>query len=183
VTVEVHAVTPDRWDDLCALAGDRGFYSGCWCMWWRVTSTEFQRKAGNGLKAQLQRLVAEGREPGLLAYRNREPVGWVAVSPRSELGRIERSPKLKPIDDEPAWAISCFYIHRRHRRSGVARALLEGATAFARSRGAAVVEGYPIDTTGGRKESAALYTGTLTMFESAGFVEVARRGGRPIVRS
>jgi hypothetical protein len=45
-----------------------------------------------------------------------------------------------------------------------------------------VVEAYPIDTAGAKRSSAELYTGTLAMFERAGFEEVARRGGRPIVR-
>jgi hypothetical protein len=27
----VHPVTPDRWDDLVMLFGERGASSGCWC--------------------------------------------------------------------------------------------------------------------------------------------------------
>jgi GNAT superfamily N-acetyltransferase len=104
------------------------------------------------------------------------------VAPRDEFPRIERSPKLKPVDDQPAWCVNCFYIDRRHRNTGVARALLAGAVAFARERGARLVEGYPIDTRGEHSSSAGLWTGTLDMFERASFVEVARRGGRPLVR-
>ena len=64
----------------------------------------------------------------------------------------------------------------------MAAVLLEAAVDFARERGAEVVEAYPIDTAGAKRSSAELYTGTLAMFERAGFEEVARRGGRPIVR-
>jgi GNAT superfamily N-acetyltransferase len=180
--LEVHAVTPDRWDDLAELAGERGFTSGCWCMWWRVSSKEFDERHGAGLRGDLQELVARGPEPGLLAYVDGAPAGWVAVAPREEYPRLDRSPKLRRLDDRPVWSITCFTIDRRHRRRGVAAALLDAAVDFARRRGAEVVEAYPIDTAGGKRSSADLYTGTLAMFERAGFEEVARRGGRPIVR-
>jgi ribosomal protein S18 acetylase RimI-like enzyme len=180
--LEIHPVTPDRWDDLAALAGERGFTSGCWCMWWRVTSKEFDERHGAGLRRDLQRLVDAGRAPGLLAYVDGVPAGWVAVAPRDEYPRLDRSPKLRRLDDRPVWSITCFTIDRRHRRRGVAAVLLDAAVDFAQERGAEVVEAYPIDTAGAKRSSAELYTGTLAMFERAGFEEVARRGGRPIVR-
>jgi ribosomal protein S18 acetylase RimI-like enzyme len=180
--LEVHPVTPDRWDDLADLAGERGFTSGCWCMWWRVTSKEFDERHGAGLRRDLHQLVTTGPEPGLLAYVDGVPAGWVAVAPRDDYPRLDRSPKLRRLDERPVWSITCFTIDRRHRRRGVAAALLDAAVEFARQRGAEVVEAYPIDTAGGKRSSADLYTGTLAMFERAGFEEVARRGGRPIVR-
>jgi GNAT superfamily N-acetyltransferase len=117
-----------------------------------------------------------------LAYVDGEPAGWVAVAPREEYPRLDRSPKLRRVDDQPVWSITCFTIGRRQRRQGVAAALLDAAVDFARQRGAEVVEAYPIDTAGEKRSSADLYTGTLAMFERAGFEEVARRSGRPIVR-
>ena len=180
--LEVHPVTPERWGDLAELAGERGFTSGCWCMWWRVTSKEFHERHGTGLRGDLHRLVDAGPEPGLLAYVDGVPAGWVAVAPRDEYPRLDRSPKLRRLDDRPVWSITCFTIDRRHRRRGVAAVLLDAAVDFARERGAEVVEAYPIDTAGAKRSSAELYTGTLAMFERAGFEEVARRGGRPIVR-
>ena len=182
--VRVEPATPERWSDVECLAGERGFSSGCWCMWWRVSSQEFSERHGEGLRSGLESLVRQGDEPGLVAYVDDEPVGWVALAPRSAYPRLNRSPKLRPVDDLPVWSITCFYIDRRHRRKGVAGALLEAAASYARAHGAEAVEAYPIDTASGSgKASADLYTGTLAMFERAGFTEVARRGGRPIVRS
>lgn len=181
--IRVEAATADRWDDIVRLAGERGFISGCWCMWWRVSSREFSERRGDGLQEGLRSLVQGGQEPGLVAYLGDEPVGWVAVAPRSEYPRVERSPKLRPIDDQPVWSISCFYIDRRHRRQGVSGALLAAAVEHARARGARLVEAYPIDTSDrGKVPSGDIFTGTLAMFERAGFQEVARRQGRPIVR-
>lgn len=186
MSLEVCPVTPDRWDDLVDLFGfDRGGYSGCWCMWWRQTAKEYDRDHGAPNREAMRGLVGEGREPGLLAYRDGRPVGWVSVAPRDEFGRLDRSRVLGRVDEEEVWSIVCFYIDRSHRRSGVGRALLDSAVRLARERGARWLEAYPVDleATTAEKASAELFTGSLGMFEDAGFEEVARRSpSRPIVR-
>lgn len=179
----IEPASPDRWKDVERLAGERGFYSGCWCMWWRVGAQEWNERHGEGLRSELTSLVEGGAEPGLLAYDGEDPIGWVAIAPRAEYPRLDRSSKLKPVDDAPVWSITCFYIDRQHRRQGVATELLQAAIDYAKAHGAEVVEGYPIDVScHGSVTSAGIFTGTLAMFEAAGFREVIRRGGRPIVR-
>ena len=176
-------MTADRWDDLVSLFGENGAYANCWCMWWRTTAATFDqgvKDRGAGNRAAMKALVAEGREPGLLAYRGREPVGWISVAPRSEFGRVERSPVLKPVDDEPAWAVVCFYIDKRHRGEGVGRALLDAAVEHVRRKGGRLVEGYPVHPDD-RTTSASAYTGVVSMFEASGFKQVARR--KPTSRS
>ncbi|HZA26589.1 MAG TPA: GNAT family N-acetyltransferase [Actinomycetota bacterium] len=174
---EIRPVTPDRWDDLVALFGDRGV-SGCWCMWWRLSSAEFERRHGAGTRRALKGLVDRGRVPGLLAYLEGRPVGWVSVAPREEFGRVERSRHLRPVDDQPVWSIVCFYIDRGSRGRGVGSALLRGAVRYAAEKGAEVVEAYPVDPKGKKIPSAELYTGTVEMFRAAGFEVAADRGGR-----
>ena len=181
-TLTIEPLTPDRWDDLVTLFGPNGANSGCWCMWWLKPAKDWERDAGAQNRRQFQRLVRNGPPPGLLAYRDGTPVGWCAIAPRAGYVRLNRSPKLKPIDDEPAWAVTCFYIHRKHRGSGIARALLDAAIAWAQDHRATLVEGYPLDTSIRPASNSAAYTGTLGMFEDAGFIEAARRGDRPIVR-
>ncbi|HYU57703.1 MAG TPA: GNAT family N-acetyltransferase [Actinomycetota bacterium] len=184
--IEVRPVTPDRWDDLAALFGIRGGYGHCWCMWWRVTSAEFEggiRERGRGNRRRMRTLVRDGAEPGLLAYRDGRPVGWVSVAPRDQFGRIERSRVLGPVDDRPVWSIVCFFIGRAHRASGVGTALLEAAVRHAADRGATEVEAYPVDPAARVYSNADAYTGLLPMFLRAGFREVERRSAaRPIVR-
>jgi len=66
----------------------------------------------------------------------------------------------------------------RHR--GIGTALLEAAVAYARSRGAATVEAYPVAVAPGETIPAtSVYTGTLSMFERAGFRVVADRASDP----
>ena len=147
-------------------------------MWWRQTNSEFDRRLGPGNRRALKGLVDRGRIPGLLAYLDGRPVGWVSVAPREEFGRVERSRQLRPVDDKPVWSIVCFYIARGGRGRGVGSALLKGAVQYAGKRGAEIVESYPVDAKGKKTPSAELYTGTVEMFRSAGFQIAADRGGR-----
>jgi GNAT superfamily N-acetyltransferase len=151
-------------------------------MWWRKSAKEWDRDAGAVNRRELRSLVQTDPAPGLLAYRGDEPVGWVALAPRDRYPRLQRSRNLGPVDDTPVWLISCFYIDRHHRGTGVARALLAGAIRFARASGAQAVEGVPIDTSARTPANADLFTGTLAMFLDARFDEIARRGRPPIVR-
>jgi GNAT superfamily N-acetyltransferase len=180
--VEVRPVRSGDWDHLERLFGDNGAYANCWCMWWRVSAAEFDegvKEKGKANRAAMRTVVEDDRVPGLIAWRDGEPVGWVSVAPRSEFPRVERSHVLKPVDDEPAWAVVCFYIPRHERGRGVASALLDAAVRYVRERGGRVLEGYPSPP--GDQRAADLYTGTESMFSRAGFTEVARR--KPTSRS
>jgi GNAT superfamily N-acetyltransferase len=182
--VKVRPVTPSRWADLESLFGPNGAYSGCWCMWFRETSAEFDGNGNAGNRKALANLVRRNRQPGLLAYVEGEPAGWVSVAPRREFGRLERSPVLKPVDERPVWSVVCFYIAKPFRGLGLGRRLLDAAVDHAARKGARVIEAYPWDP-GIRREitNAEAFVGLLPMFEAAGFRQVARRKeDRPIVR-
>lgn len=189
-SLEVRALTPERWADLVRLFGPSGAYSNCWCAFQRVTGTEFSAGCANrgaGNRALLQRLTDEGRAPGLIGYRDGEPVGWVSVGHRPEFGRILRSPVTRLSAEEAAdasvWSVVCFFIPREHRGAGVARELLAGALEHARRAGAEALEGYPVDTRGARVQGSSAFTGTLGLFLGAGFEVIAERlDRRPVVR-
>jgi GNAT superfamily N-acetyltransferase len=181
--VNVEPLTEERWPDLVALFGPNGASSGCWCMWWRVRHKDWQANGSAGNRTAFEDIVRQGEPTGLLAYHDGVPVGWTAVAPRSAYPRLVTALKLAPADGE-LWAVTCFYIHRNHRRAGVAAALLDAAVAHAQTQGASAVEGYPVDTRGERRSSGDLFTGTLAQFASAGFVEYSRppTGRRVVMR-
>ena len=181
--MDVHRLTPERWDDLEVLFGKQGACYGCWCMYWRVIGKDFQHRTAQQNKADFQQIVQSGRVPGLLAYADDKPVGWCCVAPREEFPRFHpRAQVFKPIDDQPVWSVVCFYIHAQHRGQGVATALLQHAIPFAAERGAPMLEAYP--RLGNKHTNAAnVYTGTLSMFLNVGFEEVARPNDtRAVVR-
>jgi GNAT superfamily N-acetyltransferase len=182
-TVMVCQLSQERWPDLEKLFGPNGAVAGCWCMWFRQTAAEFDARHGEENRQSLKAIVDAGQVPGLLAYVDGQPVGWCAVAPRSEFGRVQRSRILHAPGNEAAWAVVCFFIERRHRRAGIGAALLRAAVDYAVARGARTVEGYPIDARDGHVSSGSAFTGLASMFLAAGFEEVARHSpGRPIMR-
>ncbi|MFB4270098.1 hypothetical protein [Nonomuraea sp. GTA35] len=85
------------WDDVRMVFGPQGAYSGCWCMWFRLTGPEFRATPPDGRRERLQRLVdGAERAPGVLAYLSGTPVGWCAVAPREEHARLLRSRVARP---------------------------------------------------------------------------------------
>jgi ribosomal protein S18 acetylase RimI-like enzyme len=140
-----------------------------------------KRAASN--RNELRALVDRGNPPpGLIAYRGRVPVGWISLGPREQFAKLARSPVMKPIDDQQVWSIVCFVVPSEYRRQGVARALLDGAMNYARKRGVRLIEAYPVDKPE-RSADENIWFGAKSMYDRAGFREVARRKpARPVVR-
>jgi ribosomal protein S18 acetylase RimI-like enzyme len=181
--LDVLPLTPGRWQDLETVFGARGCSIAryCWCMAYRRSGSRdsFNAKAR---RAELKALVDGGNPPGLIGYRDKVPVGWISVAPREEFARLQRSPVMKPVDDQPVWSVICFVVPPKHRAQGVAHALLRGAIAYARKRGARLIEAYPVDKKG-RSSDGTMWFGAKSMYDRAGFKEVARRKpARPVVR-
>jgi len=175
--------TPSRWNDLEKLFGERGACGGCWCMFWRVPRKQFEADKGVGNKRALQKIVAAGRKPGIIAYAGKEPVGWCAITPREHYIGLANSRLLQPVDDKPVWSVSCLFIKKEYRRKGVSRLLLEAATEFAARQGAEIVEGYPVEPSMEKMPDPFLWHGAPSAFKAAGFKEVLRRSpSRPIMR-
>ena len=182
-TLTFHPVTPDRWDDFETVFGPRGATGGCWCMWNRLPNPEFEAQKGEGNKQLMKGIVESGHVPGILAYHGDEPVGWCSVAPREEFSRLERSRILKPVDDQPVWSIVCFFIPKQYRGKGVMTLLLKGAVEYARSQGAKIVEGYPVEPKKDSYPDTFAWHGLAEPFRQAGFKEVARRSEtRPFMR-
>jgi len=186
--VRVRPLTPARWGDLEAVFNARGcsVARGCWCMYYRVSGKGAYTRPGDQQrdlsKRALKALAAQDPPPGLIGYRGKVPVGWVSLGPREDYAKLANSPTMKPVDAQPVWSIVCFVVPAAHRGQGVARALLEGAVAWARKAGVTLLEAYPVDRAG-RSSDDAMWFGAKSMYDAAGFEEVARRKPqRPVVR-
>jgi len=183
----VRPLTPERWPDLEAVFEAKGcsIARGCWCMYYRESGQQVLPagvKLSAARKAQLRSLAADGPPPGLIGYRGKVPVGWVTLGPRADFAKLRRSPVMKPVDQQPVWSVVCFVVPAQFRHQGVATALLQGAINYARRRGATLLEAYPVDKAE-RGRDDWLWHGAKSMYDKAGFVEVARRRpSRPVVR-
>jgi len=128
-------------------------------------------------------MIESDEVPGILAYSNREPIGWCAIEPRENYPRLARSRVLKPVDDNPVWSVVCFFVAKDFRRKGVSVELLKGAVDYAGMKKAKIVEGYPVETKSDGLPDPWAWTGLYSAFKRAGFTEVLRRStSRPIMR-
>ena len=178
-----HLLTPERWPDFEKLFGPRGACGGCWCMYWRVSRTQYDEQHGELNRRNIKALVDSGNIPGILAYSGDEPVGWCSIAPHEEFPTLGRSRILKPVDDQPVWSVVCFFVTRGQRRKGLTVQLLKAAVEYAASKGARIIEGYPVEPKDGKAPDVFVYTGLLSAFKQAGFTEVLRRSAtRPIMR-
>jgi GNAT superfamily N-acetyltransferase len=151
-------------------------------MFWKLRGRAFDENTGEPNRQMQKSVVDSGTVPGLLAFDNDKPVGWIAVEPRSDYPKLAHSRILRPVDEEDVWSITCFFVAKQARRQGLTVALLKAAVDFVGESGGKILEGYPVDV---KKDMPApfIYTGTASAFRKAGFVEMARRSEtRPVMR-
>ncbi|OGU37134.1 MAG: hypothetical protein A2068_13665 [Ignavibacteria bacterium GWB2_35_6b] len=183
----------ETWKDFTTLFGERGACGGCWCMHWRLTSSQFDKLKGEGNKKAMKKLVDKNTTIGIIAYDGKIPIGWCSVAPREDFIRLGNSKVLKPVDDKPVWSIVCFFINKEYRKQGLSSEIIKGAVEFckklskAKSRSAGkkaqIVEGYPVEPYTENMPAAFAWTGFPNAFIKAGFEEVTRRSKtRPIMR-
>ncbi len=74
------------------------------------------------------------------------------------------------------YRLTCFFVDKKYRRTGVAAVALGGALGLVAQAGGGVVEAYPQDTPGKKVSASLLYNGTRSLFEKAGFSYDRRKG-------
>src|SRR2546428_11742505 len=171
---DIHPAAARRWPDLEKLFGPNGAYSDCWCRWGPLRHRGFRALRPAERKAKLRGWVRSGAEPGLIAYRKGIPVGWCAIAPRSEYAGLAASRSLKPVDSAAGvWSVTCYFVARDRRRTGLMTALLSAAEKHAKRHGGLILEGYPVAAE--RLAGCARYTGVGPASQRAG----VRAGARP----
>jgi GNAT superfamily N-acetyltransferase len=179
VKLSVRPLTPDLWPALEDLFGESGAAGGCWCMYWRIGSA-YRKRPREENKAAFREIVRHGPPPGLLAFDGDMAVGWCQLTPRDALPWLDRTWRLKRLDDVPVWSLSCLYVRKGYRRQGVTSALIAAALKVAKGAKAPALEAYPLDAD---KTPSASGTGYASTFAHAGFTTVACHvPPRPIMR-
>lgn len=182
MALRIELADNSRWDDVVSAFGSRGSKpNSCWCQRFRVHDEATNEDA-------LRREVIGSAVPiGLLAYDDGRPVAWTSVAPRRTLPGVMGNRAIGRLldDDDDGWWVTCLNIQRASRGSGIGVALLLAAVEHARSQDASVVDGHPVDVamSKNRPSPSALFTGTVSIFRTAGFHEVGRtHPSRPVMR-
>jgi GNAT superfamily N-acetyltransferase len=179
------------WEDLQTVFGTSGPAARCQCQRFKLRRKEYFNGFPAEERADRLREQTDAGHPesdttcGLVAYRDGEPVGWCAVEPRSHYQGLLRNNRVpwqgrdEDKSDDTVWAVTCFFIRRGYRKSGVSGVLARAAVEFARDRGARAIEGYPITTKDVIIEE--LLVGTVSVFADAGLSVVSRPTLRRVV--
>ena len=179
IPLTIRPLTPDLWPALENLFGKRGACNGCWCMYPRIGHAYCKRPAAANRKA-FREIVRHGPPPGLLAFDGELPVGWCQLTPRDAVPWLDRTWRLKRVDDVPVWSLSCLYVRIGYRKQGIATALIVEAMRVAERAKAPALEAYPFDAAVSPSSTSTGYASTFTRL---GFKVVARRiPARPIMR-
>ena len=179
----VKPLTLRTWPAFVALAEKHnGVWNGCWCTWFHPFDPE-RGKTSEGNRRIKERLVREGIAHAALVFDGRAAVGWCEYGTPEELPRINHRKQYEAeMTSPPDYRLTCFFVDRDYRRTGVAAVALAGALDLIAAAGGGVVEAYPQDTAPGEKVSASfLYNGTRNMFERAGFTYDRPKGPKHCV--
>lgn len=152
-------------------------------MYFRLRSKDNAAAKAKERKAGLKSIVDSGEPPGLIAYVDGEPAGWVSLDRRERFTMLNYSRIYKAaVEGAGLWTIVCFVVGRNFRRQGLMERLLGAAVEYARERGGSVIEAYPVEP-GDEMKGYAGFQGVRSVFDRAGFEEIGRlANGRPHMR-
>jgi hypothetical protein len=181
VTVDGHRIErlgPQTWDAFADLAErHNGVWGGCWCTWFHLHPDPPERKEF-GNREFKHRLVESGRAHAALVFDGDIAIAWAQYGTVAELPNIHhRKQWEQETVQRPDYRITCLFVDRRYRRSGMAEVAVRGALALIAADGGGIVEAYPHDLPSGKKTSATfLYNATRTMYERIGFTYLRPKG-------
>jgi GNAT superfamily N-acetyltransferase len=179
------------WADLTQIFGtsDAGH---CQCQRFKVLGWIWRDSTQDERTAMLQEQTGcgnpeAGATSGLVGYLDDEPVGWVAVEPRTaypklRTSRVPWTDRNEDRDDGGIWAVTCFAVRKGFRGLGLTYPLARATIDFARERGARALEAYPMITQAGKEITwGEVHVGARQVFEDAGFEEVSHPTKRRVV--
>jgi len=176
-----HVIRPlslETWDAYAALIEKHnGVWGGCWCTYFHADEPDGAKDA-LGRPGFKRRMVELGIAHAALVFEGDRVIGWAEYGSPVELPNIYHRKERDATGIDPAaHRITCFFVDRDHRRSGVAEEALTGALGLIAAAGGGVVESYPNIVDPAKKTSSSfLHNGTPPMFERAGFAFIQRLG-------
>jgi ribosomal protein S18 acetylase RimI-like enzyme len=146
---------------------NNGIFGGCWCIGYHP---ERFREAIDNRAVKEDRVRTGRAHAALVLDEDGAAQGWCQYGSPEELPTIKHRREYdKDAPPRPAWRITCFYVDKKHRAQGIARAALEGALDHIAQAGGGLVEAIPEVTTGREAPGRFLYSATVELFEQYGF--------------
>jgi len=161
-------VTSETMNDFTLFRSQHPPFANCSCMRWRMRNAEFTRSTKKARARAFDALVEKDIPVGILAYLDDLPVGWCSIAPHETFHGLKGSRTI----EARTWSVTCFWVDPRYRRKGIPARLLMAAVEYARSGGAKIIEGYPVEP--GKNSHCSM--GFLSTFRRAGFRDFASSG-------
>ncbi|MTI95497.1 MAG: GNAT family N-acetyltransferase [Firmicutes bacterium] len=183
VSYAVKPLSPETWDDFEQLfVKHKGVRGGCWCMYHRLSSSEFNRLSKEERRERHKELTLRGKGHGLLVYDGQTPVAWCHFGPADVFIQYDRSRAYSRLaiapEHKPDWRIACIFVDKHHRKQGLSAFTLHATMQMIRGKGGGVIEAFPLHVPGVERPS---YTGSIAMYEREGFEEVCPLGVNKIL--
>lgn len=188
MNLTIEPLTPGRAGDYLtffegAAFSDHKEWSWCYCTFYHIDRGIEEGgsiSCKTDLRAIAERLIAEGRMCGYLAYVDGEVVAWCNVGPKEGFRRLRTEYDVWG-DACPGRtkSVVCFLVAAPYRRQGIARQMLARAAEDAVRDGYACLEAYPSTADGDMFEH---YHGHAAMYAAAGFEQVAKRDHYMVMR-
>ncbi len=171
----------------------------CYCRWWHFAGDKnaWGDRCANAPEQSRRELLAafasgSDEASGMVALTDAAgeadaaiTVGWMKLAPAASLSKLyaQRLYRNLPCfagDRAGVLAIGCFLVDPAWRRSGVARALVEGGVDAARRRGAPAIEAFPRRADIMTPEE--MWTGPVATLLECGFTVVSDFAPYPVLR-
>ena len=180
------------WADLQAVFGTADYPGMCYCQHYKTRDCHWSSLSGEERHRRLREQTRcdnprAATTSGLVAYLGPEPVGWVAVEPRTAYPRLAKvrtvwSGRQEDKTDDGVWAVTCFVTRKGYRKRGITYALAAATVGFTQDQGARALEAYPMITSPGKEITwGELHVGSRQVFADAGFTEVSHPSPRRVV--
>ncbi len=174
-TYTVRALDSSTWSAFAELVErNNGVFGGCWCLGFHPEGNQ---------RGTIRRTLKEDRvrtdraHAALVFDEGGAAQGWCQFGSSEELPRVKhRLEYEKDAPQLPDWRITCFYVDKKHRGQGVARAALEGALDAIARAGGGLVEAISEVTADRQAAGRFLFTATVELFEDFGFTRVRQVG-------
>ena len=164
----IRSLDASTWDAFAELVErNNGIFGGCWCMGYHLE----RGQQGTSHRAAKEARVRTGRAHAALVLDSGGAAqGWCQYGSPAELPGIKHKREYdKDAPPHPDWRITCFYVDKKHRGQGIARAALEGALGQIAHAGGGFVEAISEVTTGREAPGRFLFSATVELFEQFGF--------------